>query len=323
MLGANARAGVYRRLATMEKAGISLRQSLDRLSEQGGAAGELLRPVRGRLEAGKDAAEAFVGAPGFSAFEGRLIAAGARSGNLPDTFEALAETMEARVRLRRGLFLALAYPLFLMHLAVFLPTLRILFQPKGGLIPYLLATAVPLGAVYLLVGVSVVLLLSWRSKDPVRVDGLLIRIPVLGGVLRDRALASALRVLRLSYGSGITLATALEATAEACPNRALADMFARARPRVAAGEPLSAALADARDLPADVLDMITSGETAGELAELLEKSEQALTASADHRTRLLMGALTTGAFLLAALLVAVQVIAGFMSYVNTINELGR
>ena len=323
MVGASARAGVYRRLATMEKAGIPLRQSLERLSDQGGPAASLLRPVRGRLEAGKDAAEAFVGAPGFSPFEGRLIAAGAKSGNLPDTFEALAAHMEERVRVRRGMVLALAYPLFLVHLAVFLPSLKILFEPKGGLGKYLLYTVVPLGTAYVAVITAAILFVGWRRADPERVDMLLLRIPALGGLLRDRALAAALRVLRLSYGSGITLATALDATAEACPNRHLAAIFARARLRVAKGEPLSAALADAKDLPPDVFDMISSGETAGELAELLEKSEQALNASAEHRTRLLLGALTGVAFLLAALLVALQVISGFMSYVNTINELGR
>lgn len=323
MVSAGARAGVYRRIATLEKAGIGLRQGIERLAGQGGAGAELLGPVRARLVAGKDAAEAFIGAPGFTNFESRLIAAGAKSGNLPDTFIALADHMEERVRTQRTMVMALAYPLFLIHLAVFLPQLKILFERDGGLVKYLLWTVVPLGTAWLVVAGSIAGWIAFRKGAPAQADRLLLQVPVLGGVLRDRALAATIRVLRLTYGSGIPLATAVEAAAEACPNRHLAAIFERARPRVAGGEPLSAALVDARELPELVLDMISSGETAGELAELLEKAEQELTASAQHRQKLLIGAATVAVFLFAAAMVALQVISGFLAYTNKINELVR
>lgn len=324
MVGAGARAGVYRRLAAMEKAGIGLRQSLERLAGQGGAGSELLGPVRARLVAGEEAAKAFDGAPGFSPFEARLIAAGARSGNLPETFETLADHMEDRVQARRAFVMGLAYPVFLLHAALFIPQLPVIFQEKGGFGAYFLRTLGPLVGIYGGIGLSAFLLIGWRRGSPVVVDRLLLAIPIAGGILRDRAIASTLRVLRLSYASGIPLATAVEAAAEACPNRYLAQAFERARPRVAGGEPLSAALADARDIPEVVHDMVGSGETAGELAELLEKAEQQLEASARHRRTLLIGALSVAAFLFAALMVALQVLSFWMGYVGQINEaMGR
>jgi type IV pilus assembly protein PilC len=323
MLGGthDTRASVYRRLASLENAGIPLLQSVDKVVSSGGAGARMLGEVQDRLTAGDDPGDAFVGASAISPLEGRLVKAATRSGSLPEVFQQLAEHYEDKAKTVRY---SLIYPTFLFHAAVFIPAVPTLFMDAnqgGGMGAFLTQTLVPLGIIYA-AGVGGVLgFRTFRTGAPAQADALLLRVPLLGGLLRKRALGQSLRVLRTFYANGVPVLEALEAAAEACPNRSVADQFQRVQDRVATGSTLSAAFALEDDIPSIVCDMVSTGETTGELDHMLEKAEHQLKESANQTRGVLIAALSVGAFAVVVILVAVRVIGFYMDYAAKMNSL--
>jgi type II secretory pathway component PulF len=326
MLGGthDTRASVYRRLASLENAGIPLLQSVDKVVSSGGAGARMLSEVQERLTAGDDPGDAFVGAAAISPLEGRLVKAATRSGSLPEVFQQLAEHYEDKAKTLRWMVYSLIYPVFLFHAAVVIPAVPTLFMDAnqgGGLSGFLTQTLVPLGIIYAVAVGSVVGFRTFRSGAPAQADALLLRVPLLGGLLRKRALGQSLRVLRTFYTNGVPVLEALEAAAEACPNRSVADQFTRVSDRVATGSTLSAGFALEDGIPAIVSDMISTGETTGELDHMLEKAEHQLKESANQTRGVLIAALSIGAFAVVVILIAVRVIGFYMDYAAKMNSL--
>lgn len=300
-----ARAALWRGVAAMERAGIPIQQSIARAVEQGGVGDALLRTVRHDLEEGLGIEEAFARAPFLEELERRLIAAGARSGKLPDVLEDLAAHFEDRAATKRALAMSVAYPVFLLHAAVVLPSLPVLVT--GGVPAFLAAVLVPLGIAYAVALALVLGLRALRRANRRAADGLLLAIPVLGGLLRKRALATALHVLRLLYASGISVVDAVDAAAAACPNAVVGDVFARARARMVDGMTIAQAFVAEPSLPPSVQGMIATGAASGALDDLLGRAARALDDEAKLARSALVAVLGVLVFLLAAGLVGYKV----------------
>lgn len=136
-----ARGQVLRQLATTEKAGIPFATAARRVASGRSAGARLAKPLVEVLDGGGDVGMAFEHAPGFSPLEKRTVAAAAKAGLLPEAFARLADLCEERVALRRKLIASLAYPFFLLHAAVFLPSVPTLM--KSGVGAYLTETLGP------------------------------------------------------------------------------------------------------------------------------------------------------------------------------------
>lgn len=312
------RASLWRRLSAMEKAGIPIQTSIGRVVEQGGG-GRALVPVAERLRDGVGLGEAFKAAPAISPLEQRLVDAGSRGGRLPEVFDELGAHFEDRASVKRALVFGLAYPVFLVHAAVILPSLPVLVT--DGVSGFLTAVLTPLLIAYASIAAVVLLWGAARSANPRAADGLILAIPVLGAVAGKRALSSSLDVLRLLYASGVPILEAVEAAASACPNAAVGERFVRIRARMAAGESLGQAFTGERDMPTQVLDLVTTGETSGRLDELLGRAARALDDEAKLARRALIAALGVVAFLIGAGIVAFKVISFWSGYFGKINEL--
>jgi type IV pilus assembly protein PilC len=96
------------------------------------------------------------------------------------------------------------------------------------------------------------------------IDGGLLALPVIGGVIRSANLAQASQTLAMQLKSGIALRDSLAVTAKVLGNRALAEVFERAAERILGGQSLADALS-VRRVPPLVRHMAAIGETSGEL----------------------------------------------------------
>jgi type II secretory pathway component PulF len=300
----------------MERAGLPLQQSIARLVEQG--AGAALATVQARLAAGEGIEEAFAAAQELTELERRLIGASAKGGRLPDALDQLADHFEGRAAIKRAIAFDLAYPLLLLHAAVFLPNLPLLVTDGAG--AFAAAVLTPLGICY---GALAALVLGWRALrtgSPETADGLLLSVPVLGGLLRKQALVTSLRVLQMLYASGVSIIEAAAAAAAVCPNRSVGRTFTRVRERLASGSPIGAAFAAEPTLPTGVIDLITSGELAGTLDDMIGRAARQLDDEAKLARRALLVALGGAAFLVAAGVVAYKVIAFYSAYFNRLNQ---
>jgi general secretion pathway protein F len=313
------RASLWRRLSAMERAGIPVQTSIGRLIEQGGAGARALGPVAECLKDGVGIGEAFKGAPAISQLEQRLIDAGSRGGRLVEVMDELGAHFEDRAAVKRALVAGLAYPVFLVHAAIVLPSIPLLVSDGVG--AFFMAVLTPLAIAY---AVIAMLVLGWRalrSANPRAADGLVLSIPLVGAVAGKRALSSSLDVLRLLYASGVPILEAVEAAASACPNAAVGERFVRIRARMGSGESLAQAFSGERDMPTQVLDLVTTGETSGRLDDLLGRAARALDDEAKLARRALIAGLGVMAFLVGAGIVAYKVISFWAGYFGKINDL--
>jgi type IV pilus assembly protein PilC len=104
-----------------------------------------------------------------------------------------------------------------------------------------------------------------------RIDRFMLRLPVLGDVLRKSAVSRFTRTLGTLISSGVSILEGLEITAKTAGNRVVQDAIMASRASIAGGETISAPLAKSGVFPPMVISMIAVGESTGNLDEMLQK----------------------------------------------------
>jgi len=103
------------------------------------------------------------------------------------------------------------------------------------------------------------------------IDRLLLKLPVLGDVLRKSAVSRFTRTLGTLIGSGVSILDGLEITARTAGNRVIQDAILESRASIAGGDTIAAPLAKSQVFPPMVISMIAVGEQTGGLDEMLTK----------------------------------------------------
>jgi type IV pilus assembly protein PilC len=103
------------------------------------------------------------------------------------------------------------------------------------------------------------------------IDRLMLRMPVLGDVLRKAAVSRFTRTLGTLIGSGVSILDGLEITARTAGNRVIQDAILQSRASIAGGDTIAAPLARSQVFPPMVISMIAVGEQTGGLDEMLTK----------------------------------------------------
>jgi type IV pilus assembly protein PilC len=104
-----------------------------------------------------------------------------------------------------------------------------------------------------------------------QIDGLMLRAPVLGDILRKSAVSRFTRTLGTLISSGVSILDGLEITAKTAGNMVIHDAVMESRQSIAGGETISAPLQKSKVFPPMVISMIAVGEQTGGLDEMLTK----------------------------------------------------
>lgn len=256
------RIAFYEQLATMTKAGIPLRQALDRTGKRW--RDPQIALVLATLNLGLGAADAFLAAK-FTSFETKLVAAGERSGRLDESFQQLALYWKTENELVGAMCKHLAYPILLLHLVAILGPLPKL--ATCSLPIYLFSVIMQLGFLY---GVAIVVYLvareSWRSEAG---QAVWLRVPLVGRFLRATYAYRWVVALRMELNSGISFAQAAADAWEATGYSSREKRADEAREGLLRGEPLSTLVAGWRELPPDWTDYFSTAEVSGKIYETL------------------------------------------------------
>ena len=102
-------------------------------------------------------------------------------------------------------------------------------------------------------------------------DRMLLRIPVFGLIIRKAIIARVARTLATMFGAGIPLVESLETVANAAGNRIYQEGLMEVRREVSTGRTLESSMMDTGLFPGMVLQMVATGEEAGELERMLDK----------------------------------------------------
>jgi len=319
------RAALYEQLASLIGAGVPLLQSLAQLRRHppGGGWAEPLRRVQRELEAGATFAEAVRRAGGWAnAFEVALLDAGERSGRLEQAFRLLGRYYAERSRLAREWAGALAYPLLLLHAAVFLFPFAQFFL-SGDWRAYATATGGVLLPIYAL---ALALLYAGQGRHSERwrllVERLLNPVPWLGPGRRDLALARLAAALEALLSAGVTVHEAWELAARASGSPQLTHAVAAWKPLLAAGQTPAEALQRSAVFPELFASQYAVGEASGKLDETLDRLHGYYAEEGARKLRALAQWAPRAIYLLVVGLIAWKVIRFWMGYFDQIQRAG-
>jgi len=157
---------------------------------------------------------------------------------------------------------------------------------------------------------------SARDSRSVReaYDSFKMGVPVLGNLVRMFVLTKFLRVFAALYRGGFSMGSALEVAGASCGNAVLWKAASHAVGQVERGGLVSDALRASGFFPSMAIDMFRTGETTGNLDDMLNKMADYYEAEARTKTHQAALIFSIIVFLIVALLVALSVINFYMSY---------
>ena len=282
-----------RQFSVMIDAGLPLVQCLDILGaqEENKAFAAVIIQTRADVESGATLADAMRKHPKtFDALFTNMIAAGEAGGILDTILKRLSTYIEKAVKLAGQVKSAMVYPIAVAVIAAVvvgvilwkvIPTFAALFAGLGAQLPLPTRIVIAMsnnlvrGFPFLLVGGVAVgyLFRRYYATDAGRrtVDRALLRMPVLGVILRKIAVARFCRTLATLISSGVPILDGLEITAKTAGNAVIEDAVLVTRKSIERGETISAPLKETHVFPPMVTQMIGVGEKTGALDEMLTK----------------------------------------------------
>jgi type IV pilus assembly protein PilC len=282
-----------RQFSVMIDAGLPLVQCLDILGtqEEDRNFAAVIDQTRADVEAGASLADAMRKHPRtFDPLFTNMIAAGEAGGILDTILKRLATYIEKAVKLTGQVKSAMVYPVAVIVIAAVvvgvilwkvIPTFATLFAGLGAELP--LPTRIVIAMSDNLVTYFPVLLVGlgaigygfgryYKTPGGRRVvDRNLLRMPILGSILRKIAVARFCRTLATLISSGVPILDGLEITARTAGNSIVEDAVMTTRKSIERGETIAAPLKDTAVFPAMVVQMIGVGEATGALDTMLAK----------------------------------------------------
>jgi type IV pilus assembly protein PilC len=283
-----------RQLATMMQAGIPLVQAFDIVAtgHENPGMQKLLNAIKLDIEGGTTLAEALAKHPlYFDDLFVNLVNSGEQSGALETLLDKIATYKEKTEAIKKKIKKALTYPAAVLAVAfivtavllVFvIPQFESLFQGFGADLPAFTKMVVGLSqfvrdnGVFIVVGlVAAVSIFTYFKKRSRRfnhfLDRALLKLPVLGEILRKAAIARFTRTLSTMFAAGVPLVEALESVAGATGNIVFQVATLEIRTEVATGQRLQRAMEATELFPNMVIQMIAVGEESGSLDEMCAK----------------------------------------------------
>lgn len=303
----------------------------------------ILLSVHGAVLEGRRLSDAMAREPAsFPPLYRAMVSAGESSGTLPHILERLANLLERQAQVRSKVLSALAYPIVLSFVATFVVfALMIFVVPKvveqfddvGQELPLLTRIVISLSDFLAnwwwalgLTLTAAVLLAGRALKDEglrLRFDRRLLRLPLLGRLLRDLHAARIARTLSTMIASRLPLLEGLKLTTQTVHNRALRAASADLTESIRTGGSLSSAMRRAAIFPPLLVYLAASGEASGKLDLMLERAADYLEREFDSFTATALSLLEPAIIVIMGGVVAVIVLSILLPILQLDTLAGR
>ncbi len=302
-----------RQLATLVRAGLPLEEALYAVSQQTERprVQSIVIGVRAKVMEGHTLADGFAEFPRiFPEIYRATVSAGEQAGHLDNVLERLADYTESREQMRQNVLAAMLYPIVLTimcfaivcGLLVFVvPKVVSVFESSKAKLP--LITRALIGTsdflrvygIYILIAavIGVWAFRRWQ-KDPAakrKLHLFQLRVPMLGKLLRGFNTARFTRTFSILSASSVPVLEALRISGEVVTNLPMRDAVTEASARVREGAPIGRSLAVSRLFPPMTIHLISSGESSGQLEQMLERAAVSQERELDALLAAMMGLL--------------------------------
>jgi type IV pilus assembly protein PilC len=282
-----------RQFATMIDAGLPLVQCLEILASQqdNKVLKKTLTEIRQAVEGGSTFAAALKQHPKvFSSLYANMVEAGEAGGILDTILNRLAQYMEKAMSLKKKVKSAMIYPTTIVTVAVVvvifllvfvIPTFKAMFEGFGAALPLPTQIVLELSRIvqsYFFVGIGAIVAaiigIRWwygTNSGKINIDRFLLRMPILGILIRKVAVAKFTRTLGTLISSGVAILDGLEITARTAGNKIVEMAVLKTRASIAEGKTIAEPLRECGVFPPMVVQMIAVGEQTGALDAMLSK----------------------------------------------------
>ena len=332
-----------RQFSTMINAGLPLVQALDILARQTENAmlKKAVQDILYDVEAGNTLADAMSEHPKiFSSLYVNMVAAGESGGLLDTILMRLATFLEKSEQLQRKVKGAMIYPGVVLSVAVLaiailllfvIPTFEQVFSSFDQVLP--LPTRLVIGLSNLLESawwaiagsmvIGYLLFKRWVATDNGRLqaDRILLRLPVLGPLVRKAAVARFTRTLGTMLASGVTILDGLEITARTAGNRVIHDAVMESRTAIAGGKSIAEPLKETEVFPPMVTQMIHVGEETGDLDGMLSKIADFYDDEVDVAVENLLKVLEPALIVILGTIVGGMIVAMYLPIFGLVNAI--
>ena len=336
----------YGQMASLLRNGVPMIRALTVLSQQNAdpVLGEIISDIKERVEDGESIGDAMARYPKvFSDMSVNMVRAGTEGGFLEDALERVGTFTELQEDLKGRTASALAYPIFLFSVgSIVLTGLLVFFVPKfdsmfdrlreNGDMPAiteaLLAFSNSLQQYgWIILGVVAVLLFTARVQLQTEAgqewfDRMKLRVPVLGNILMNLAVARFCRVLGTLLGNGVPILKSLDISRSAAGNRLLSQSIEEATENIRSGDSLASPLRASGHFPLSVVEMISVGEESNSLDSVLPDIADSLEKRTFRRLDLFVRLLEPIMLLVMAILVIGVVLALLVPVLKSSTSLG-
>ncbi|NQU44977.1 type II secretion system F family protein [bacterium] len=320
-----------RQLADLVGAGIPLVKALAIIlaQSQDPMLREIVSDINKSVQSGDSLAQAIRRHPkAFSPLAIAMVRAGEAGGMLDDVLQRLADFAESEEELKGKVLAAMAYPsimtlagtvvIFIM-LTVVMPKITGVYQDLGQTLPditQLMISITDFIRGYWWIGLTILVIFLFSMARFVKTeegrrlyDSVLLRIPVLGGVIHRRELGLFSRTLGNLLRNGVPILTALEITFEVISNRVIRLEVEKLGPAVSQGGNIAGALHGSPWFPDGILSMIAVGEETAQLDRVLLKISETCEREVDRSLKVLTSLIEPIIILVLGVVVGFIVIA--------------
>jgi general secretion pathway protein F len=284
---------ITRQFATLISSGLTIEQTLNALIEQADSEQQrqILAGIRGEVLAGNSLAASMGQYPQvFPELYRTLVRAGEQSGQLSEVLQRLADYTEESQALRQKVTLAFVYPAIITLVAIavvvglltyVVPQVVQVFQNTNQTLPLLTRALMAVSAFVRTTGIfwlTAIVIGVWLFRRAMRADAFkyrvhafLLRLPLVGRLIRGINTARLSSTLAILTGSRVPLLTALQAGVGVMNNLPMKNALEDAHRMVREGASLSRSLASSKMFPPVMVHLIASGEASGKLDTMLER----------------------------------------------------
>jgi type IV pilus assembly protein PilC len=324
-----------RQLATMLKSGVPLVMALQIIA--GGLKNPRMRTVvdkiRAEIEGGSSLHEALEEYPvQFDALYTNLVKAGESAGVLDTILDNIATHKERIESIKGKIRKALFYPAAVIAVAIIvssillifvIPQFESIFRSFGSDLPAFTRMVVDLShfmqenGIFLLAGsiaavVGIIMIKKRSTRFAHFIDRMSLKIPIVGGILEQAAIARFCRTLAVTFAAGVPLVDALNIVSGATGNRVYDEAASRIREDVAVGHQLQMSMQQVGVFPQMVIQMAAIGEESGSLDEMLIKVAEAYEEEVNNAVDALSSLLEPLIIVFVGIVVGAMVIAMYL-----------
>ena len=281
-----------RQLATLTSAGIPLVECLNSLVEQieHSALKNIFSQIRDRVNEGSALADAIATSGKFDSLYVSMVRSGEASGALGTVLNRVADYLEDQVRLASKLTSIFVYPSVLLGFAILvvamlvtvvLPQITNLLLSLGQELPFYTRMVIAASDIarswwWLMLGGLLLLIFGFRmfrrtDSGRMIVDRAILKLPLVGRVVRVVAIARFSRTLSSLLSGGVGIIQSLDIARHVARNAVIENAIDDARTSVLEGASLAYPLRASGEFPPMVITMVEVGERAGDLESMLAK----------------------------------------------------